>query len=92
MVRMRLELELLWQTLTTPQRRSSDGAVSASGMFKAAFPWATHVEEQAEKEYVKELTAAATDEVAGNVWISEHLGRYNLSHLQPFTYLMNASY
>lgn len=62
------------KTLTGTQRRSSDGAVSASGMFKAAFPWATLSEEQAEKEYVKELTAAATDEVAGNVWISEHLG------------------
>ncbi len=57
------------------QRRSSDGAVSASGMFKAAFPWATHHEEHVEKEYVKELTAANTDEVAGNVWISEHLGK-----------------
>lgn len=44
-------------------------------MFKAAFPWAMHTEELAEKEYVKDLTAAATDEVAGNVWISEHLGR-----------------
>ena len=64
------------------QRRSSDGAVSASGMFKAAFPWAKHSEEQAEKEYVKDLTAAATDEVAGNVWISEHLGKTVASCLQ----------
>lgn len=57
------------------QRRSSDGYVSATGMFKAAFPWAQHVEELTEKEYVRELSGAATDEVAGNVWISEHLGK-----------------
>ena len=81
MVRMKMELHLLSKLLTAPQRRSSDGAVSASGMFKAAFPWATHAEEQAEKDYVKELTAAATDEVAGNVWISEHLGRCRVSPL-----------
>ena len=43
-------------------------------MFKAAFPWAKHAEELAEKEYVRELSDTAPDEVAGNVWISEHLG------------------
>lgn len=56
------------------QRRSSDGFVSATGMFKAAFPWAKHSEEQSEKEYLKGLPSTAQDEVAGNVWISEHYG------------------
>ena len=45
-------------------------------MFKAAFPWAQHSEELAEKEHVRDLTDAAPDEVAGNVWISEHLGMF----------------
>ena len=60
--------------LTALQRRSSDGFVSATGMFKAAFPWAKHAEEDAEKEYIKAMTSTATDEIAGNVWISEHFG------------------
>lgn len=60
-----------------PQRRSSDGYVSATGMFKAAFPWATHAEELLEKEHVRDLTDTAPDEIAGNVWISEHLGNNN---------------
>ncbi|KAG8527614.1 uncharacterized protein KY384_007767 [Bacidia gigantensis] len=54
-------------------RRSSDGFISATGMFKAAFPWAKHSEELSEKEYVKGLSSTAQDEIAGNVWISEHL-------------------
>ncbi|MCJ1275858.1 hypothetical protein MMC21_003662 [Puttea exsequens] len=53
-------------------RRSSDGFVSATGMFKAAFPWAKHAEENAERDYIKTLPAEQTDEVAGNVWVSEH--------------------
>ncbi|KAL9128682.1 MAG: hypothetical protein Q9217_002675 [Psora testacea] len=56
-------------------RRSNDGFVSATGMFKAAFPWAKHAEEQSEKEYIKALSSTATDEIAGNVWISEHFGK-----------------
>ena len=56
------------------QRRSSDGFVSATGMFKAAFPWAKHAEENAERDYIKTLPAEQTDEVAGNVWVSEHYG------------------
>ena len=47
-------------------------------MFKAAFPWAKHSEETAEKEYVKSLASTAQDEVAGNVWISQHYGKDSL--------------
>ena len=46
-------------------------------MFKAAFPWAKHAEEAAEKEHVKSLESVSQDEVAGNVWISEHYGKHD---------------
>ncbi|KAH9882149.1 hypothetical protein J1614_001321 [Plenodomus biglobosus] len=51
-------------------RRSSDGYVSATGMFKAAFPWASLREEEAERLYQKTFPSAGPDEVAGSVWIA----------------------
>lgn len=57
------------------QRRSSDGFVSATGMFKAAFPWAAHEEEEQERKHHKKLATADPEEVAGSVWIAPEGGR-----------------
>ncbi|KAH8425423.1 uncharacterized protein LDX57_003176 [Aspergillus melleus] len=51
-------------------RRSKDGFVSATGMFKIAFPWARLDEERTEREYLKSREETSEDEIAGNVWIS----------------------
>ncbi|THC95300.1 hypothetical protein EYZ11_005210 [Aspergillus tanneri] len=51
-------------------RRSKDGYVSATGMFKIAFPWARLDEERSEREYLKSRDQTSEDEIAGNVWIS----------------------
>ncbi|KAJ5106948.1 hypothetical protein N7456_003623 [Penicillium angulare] len=51
-------------------RRSKDGFVSATGMFKIAFPWAKIDEERLEREYLKSREYTSQEEVAGNVWIS----------------------
>lgn len=50
-------------------RRSSDGFISATCMFKAAFPYAQVEEEAAEKDYIMSLEEALSEEVAGHVWI-----------------------
>lgn len=57
------------------QRRSRDGFVSATGMFKIAFPWAKVDEERSEREYLKAQEGTSEDEIAGNVWISPSLGK-----------------
>jgi hypothetical protein len=46
-------------------------------MFKIAFPWATLVEEKAERDYLKTLDTTSEEETAGNVWIEPVYGTYS---------------
>ena len=39
-----------------------------------AFPWATKDEEDEEREYLKGLETADSQEVAGNIWVSPEDG------------------
>ncbi|EAT83663.2 hypothetical protein SNOG_08495 [Parastagonospora nodorum SN15] len=57
-------------TLTRASTFPDDGYISATGMFKAAFPWASLAEEEAERRYQKSFPSAGGDEVAGSVWIA----------------------
>jgi hypothetical protein len=57
------------------QRRSSDGFISATGMYKAAFPWSNQEEEHLERRHHKSLPSGKGEEVAGNVWIAPEDGK-----------------
>lgn len=52
--------------------------MSATGMFKIAFPWAKTEEEKSEREYLKEREETSEDEIAGNVWVSPSFGKNRL--------------
>lgn len=71
----------LWSVINaqSTQRRSKDGFVSATGMFKIAFPWAKVEEERSERDYLKAREETSEDEIAGNVWISPVFGKYSLA-------------
>ncbi|KAL3470918.1 transcription regulator HTH, apses-type DNA-binding domain-containing protein [Aspergillus californicus] len=68
-------------------RRSKDGYVSATGMFKIAFPWAKLDEERAEREYLKTRDQTSEDEIAGNVWISPGLALELASEYQMYDWV-----
>ncbi|KAL5421212.1 hypothetical protein PMIN04_005752 [Paraphaeosphaeria minitans] len=64
-------------------RRSSDGYISATGMFKAAFPWSLLKEEEAERAHHKKFHSAGQEEVAGSVWLAPEEGNSTSPMTRP---------
>lgn len=60
------------------QRRSSDGYISVTGLFKAAFPWATRAEEERERAMFAADPATDDEEIAGNLWSDPRYGKSTL--------------
>ncbi|RPA74917.1 hypothetical protein BJ508DRAFT_28285 [Ascobolus immersus RN42] len=51
-------------------KRASDNFVSATGMFKAAFPWAKRAEEEEERRHIRATYPnTSKEETAGNLWV-----------------------
>jgi hypothetical protein len=64
-----------YNCLTSRKTELESRYISATGMYKAAFPWSSLEEEQAERKHHKTLPSGGGEEVAGNVWISPEDGK-----------------
>jgi len=55
--------------------------VSATGLFKIAFPWATVEEMKTERVFVKTLNGVDHEEIAGNTWVAVETGQSLTIHV-----------